>query len=86
MPLKQLADKAIDQISGSISAALSDDERARVSHIVEQAIIDAVSQLHVRYEGVVKAQTGPEADTAHKIAEEMRQAQTALIANLSAMR
>lgn len=86
MPLKQLADDAVEQISESISASLSDDERDRVSKIVEQAITNAVRHMHERYEGVVKVQTGPEADTAHKIAEEMRKAQSVLISNLCAMR
>ena len=86
MPLKQLADAAVEKIARTVSASLSDDERAQVSQIVEQAIIDAVTHVHERYEDVVKVQSGPEADTAHKIAQEMAQARIALVANLSSMR
>ena len=86
MPLKQLADEATAKIADCLPEAPGDDTQAKISTIVEQAIIDAVTHMHDHYADVVRLQSGPEADLAHKIAREMKQAQTALIANLSAMR
>lgn len=86
MPLKKLANDATDKIAECLTESLGAEERAKIAAIVEQAIIDAVEHVHERYEGVVKAQAGPEADIAHKIAQHMKQERTSLVANLSAMR
>jgi hypothetical protein len=86
MPLKKLADDATEKIAQCVPGGLGAEARAQIAAIVEQAIIDAVEHVHERYEGVVKAQAGPEADIAHKIAQHMKQERTAFVANLSAMR
>ncbi len=86
MTLKPIADKAVVQICNTVAAQMSDDERASVSRIVEQAVIDAAVSASKECAGVVKFHTGPEADLAHKIAEQLKLAETALIANLMGMR
>ncbi len=86
MTLKPIADKAVAQICKTVSVPMSDDERASVSRIVEQAVIDAAVRTSQECAGVVKFHTGPEADLAHKIAEKFKQAETALVANLTGMR
>lgn len=86
MPLKKIAENAIDKICEKVLVSLSDDERIAVQRIVEQAIVDATVSATQRCHRIVKQQTGPEADLAHKIAEQMRDAETALIANLMGMR
>lgn len=86
MPLKQLADEATAKIADCLPETPGADTQEQISTIVEQAIIEAVRHVHEHYEGVVRVQSGPEADLAHKIAKEMKQAQTALIANLCALR
>ncbi len=86
MPLKPIADEAVDQISDAISAKLSDAELEHVLKIVEQAVIDSAVSTSQKCAGVVKVHTGNEADLAHKIAEKLKQAETALIANLMGMR
>lgn len=86
MPLKTIAEGAVKQICEQVLVSLSDDERIAVQRIVEQAIVDATVSATQRCHRIVRQQTGPEADLAHKIAEEIRDAETALIANLMGMR
>ena len=86
MPLKKIAENAVDQICEQVLLSLSDDERIAVQRIVEQAIVDATVSATQRCHRIVRQQTGPEADLAHKFAEQIRQAETALIANLMGMR
>ncbi len=86
MTLKPIADKAVDQICKTVAAPMSDDERETVSRIVEQAIIDAAVSASQQCAHVVKFHTGHEADLAHKIAEQLKLKETALIANLMGMR
>lgn len=86
MSLKPIADKAVVQICNTIAAQLSDDEKASISRIVEQVVIDTTASTSKECAGIVKFHSGPEADIAHKIAEELKLAETALIANLMGMR
>ena len=86
MALKSIADEAVVQIGETLLATMSNNERASVSRIVEQAVIDAATSASENCVKVVKFHTGHEADLAHKIAEELQLAETALIANLMGMR
>ncbi len=86
MSLKQLADDAVARVESSIPAALSDAERDAVARIVEQAIIDAVNDVTKRCAAATSRHVGHDADKAHKIAEELKLQQTALISNLEGLR
>ena len=86
MPLKPIAENAVVEIAKVLGTAMSDDQRALVSKIVEQAVIDAAVSTSQKCSDVVKFHSGHEADLAHKLAEELRLAETALIANLMGMR
>ena len=86
MSLKPIADKAVEQICEAVSTPMSNDERESVSRIVEQAVIDAALSTSQQCAHVVKFHAGPEADLAHKIAEQLKLKETALIANLMGMR
>lgn len=86
MTLKPIADKAVEQICKTVSASISDDERKNVSRIVEQAVIDAAISTSQECVSVAKFHAGPEADLAHKIAEQVKLKETALIANLMGLR
>ncbi len=86
MALKPLADNAVTQIENAISANLSDAERDAVARIVEQAIIDAVNDVTKRCAAATSRHVGHDADKAHKIAEELKLQQTALVSNLEGLR
>ena len=86
MPLKNLADDAVIQISQAVSGPISDAETHVISKIIEQALIKAVNQASEQCTSAAVVCCGPEADLAHKIAEEVDRAQYALIANLTSMR
>lgn len=82
MKLKNLAQNAVTEIDKTIPTELSDTESEAIAKIIEDTLIKAVGHTtdSVREAAVVCC--GPEADLAHKIAEEMRLAQRTLIANL----
>jgi hypothetical protein len=86
MTLKSLADEAVAQISKTVSEALTEPETEAISKIIEHALIKAVNQATEKYTSAAVICCGPEADLAHKIAEEVDRAQYALIANLTSMR
>ena len=86
MSLKSLADEAVAQISKTVSDPLTGPETQAISKIVESALIKAVNQASENCTSAAVICCGPEADLAHKIAEEVDRAQYALIANLTSMR
>ena len=86
MSLKSLADEAMTQISKAVSNPLSKEEREAVSRIVQHSLIKAVNQATEKCTTAAVVCCGPEADLAHKIAEEAERAEIALIANLTSMR
>lgn len=83
MAIKQLADNA----AGDIVAALGADtaRSSEISKIVEKALIEAVLDVRTRCVDTVKGCCADE-DMARKIAREIEQKETALVANLSSMR
>jgi hypothetical protein len=86
MTLKHLADDAVAQIKEAMSAPLSQQDTAKISKIIASTLAKAVTQTSRDHTAAAVVCCGPEADIAHKIAEEAERAQQALIANLVAMR
>jgi hypothetical protein len=86
MSLKNLVEKAMRQIESSIENPLSESEGAAVSKIIEGALIEAVNRSTKKCADTAVVCCGPEADLAHKIAEDVERARHALIANLTSMR
>jgi phosphoribosylamine-glycine ligase len=86
MSLKSLADEAMTQISKAVSNPLTKEEADTVSRIIQHSLIKAVNQAAEKCTTAAVVCCGPEADLAHKIAEEAERAEIALIANLTSMR
>ena len=86
MPLNQLADATVKALAGAINADLSDAELTEMRSIVEHALAQSVDQAAARHVEATRAWCGAEADIAHKISETIERANTALKANLSALR
>ena len=86
MSLKKHADNAVKKIESNLAVSLSEDEREAVARIVEQAIIDAVADAGQHFSDATKPHLDADDDKAHKIAEQLRLAQTALLSNLQGLR
>lgn len=86
MSLKRLADNAVDRINKSIEQSLSETELETVSKIIQSALIEAVNESTKSCSNAAVVRCGPEADLAHKIAEDVERARYALLANLTSMR
>ena len=82
MSLKNLADQAVVEIDKSLPEELNEEQTATIARIVENTLIEAVSQTSRSCRDAAVVCCGPEADMAHKIAEEVKLARKALIANL----
>lgn len=64
-----------------------DEEQSKgVLEIIEQAVINAMLEEGERCSNVARVCCSPDLDRAHKIAEQIRRQNQALIANLSSLR
>lgn len=86
MALQPIAELAVQRINETLSVTLSDEDRAKISRIVEQAVIDSAVSASQRCASVVGAHLEHEEDKAHQISERLKKEETALIANLMGMR
>ena len=87
MTLSNTAQDAADEISRLLSSHdLSDEEKGEVMRIVGDSLVRAVEQTAETHRKATLACCGPEADLAHKIADQVERNTRALIANLMAMR
>lgn len=86
MSLEKISKETAFALENAISTDFSEDEREKVSKILKDALIKSVEQTTKSHHEATVICCGPEADLAHKIAEEMALANKALIANLMALR
>ena len=87
MALDKTAQKAARKIDDALADYdLSDEQKQEILKIIEKSIIKTVEETSDMHREATAICCGPEADLAHKIAEEAERKKTALIANLSAMR
>lgn len=84
MDLRNRADKAMQEVRAVVE--LDEGQARELSRIVERAIIDAVREASQRSQSTAQACAEADRDLAYKLAQEIERANTALIANLSAMR
>ena len=86
MTLRSLAEDAVARIGKAVSASLTEQETNAISKIIEETLVRAVNEATQSCSKAAVVCCGPEADMAHKIAEEVDRARIALVANLMSMR
>ena len=86
--IREYADTAAQEIYDALGASPSDDQAKQTLNIIERAVIKAVLDVRSQCVDVANgfAGGGADQDKAHQIAEEIRRANNALIANLSSLR
>lgn len=87
MALMKTALKAARKIEEALDAYdLTEAEREAIMKIIEKSIRKTIDEAAAEHREAIALCCGPDADMAHKIAEEVERRNRALIANLSAMR
>jgi len=86
MSLKSRTDDVTSAVVDLIDGAADPETTKAIAKIVEKALIASYRDCTERNTRVAAACCAEDEDKAHKISEEMRRANTALIANLSGMR
>ena len=84
MSIKQLADNTTKEILKSLANDV--DQSDNIAWIVEKALLTVLREAREGCVDVVNVCCSPDRDLAHKIADELRMKEKALIANLSSLR
>jgi hypothetical protein len=80
MTLRERAESVANTVFRALHTSPSADQAKRATDLIERAIIDVVLEERQRCASVASAHGTPDADLAHKIAEEIRRVDDALIA------
>ncbi len=86
MDFKERAHISARAICEILKVNVDDDTRQRVAEIVEGSMLDAVLENGERYTQLIMRHCAADRDLAHKITEDIRRTQSALVTNLSSMR
>lgn len=86
MSLHKLADEAVVKINKSLEGRLSEPEIEQLTKIVQETLVVAVNESTKQFNNAAVVCCGPEADIAHKIAEDVERARFALLANMTSAR
>ncbi len=79
-------EQAVQAVAEALGATPTPEQAKAAAEVIERAIIDSFRDGAVRSAKVAKDCCAADRDLAHKIADEIHRANTALIANLSSMR
>ncbi len=86
MGFREQADKAVEEIVKAFGAAPTAEQSKVAADIIERTIIESYRDGSERSAEAAMDCCAEDQDLAHKVADEIRRANTALIANLSSMR
>ena len=86
MSLDKISTKTTSEVLDVLEGAVSDAQRNEIAKIIDSGIIDAAVDVRQACADIVRRQIGPDMDMAHKIDDQIRRTQQALIENLKAMR
>lgn len=84
--IREYADIAAKDVYEALGVTPTDKQASETVNIIEQAVIKVALDIRSQCVDLAKGYEGADQDTAHKIAEEIRRTNNALIANLSSLR
>ena len=86
MSFREQADKVTQAATEVLGATPTPEQAKAVADVIERAIIDSYRDAASRCAKVASECCSADRDLAHKVADQIERANTALIANLSSLR
>ena len=86
MSFREQSDKTASAVAEALGTAPTPEQAKAVAELIERAIIDSYQDAASRCATVASECCSEDQDLAHKVADEIRRANIALIANLSSLR
>lgn len=86
MTIKEITEATLVEVSKAVGDKLSPQEMKMLEKSIEKGIIQSALRMSDNCQRFTVRHTGPEADIAHKITEDIDRRREALLANLSGLR
>ena len=86
MTFREQAEQTAQAVAKLLQAESTPEQSKEAAELIERAIIESYRDAAERCATVARECCSADRDLAHKVAEEIRRANTALIANLSSLR
>jgi hypothetical protein len=86
MSFREQADKAAGAVAEALGAAPTPEQAKTAADVIERAIIESYRDAASRCAKVASDCCAGDRDLAHKVSDQIKRANTALIANLSSLR
>lgn len=86
MNLKERSQKAVRDACKALGSDLTDEQESIVVKVIQEAMVDAIRETAAESGKAALECCSHDKDMAHKISEEIKRSQTALIANLDSLR
>ncbi len=86
MSFREQADKAAQAVAEAYGAAVTPEQAKAAADVIERAIVESYRDAAARCAKVASECCAEDRDLAHKVADQIKRANTALIANLSSLR
>jgi len=86
MDLNKRTEKAVQDAGEIIGATLSAGQREALRKVIEEVVIDAMRECAAKCHQAARDCCSHDLDMAQKVAKEVEQAHSALVANLSSLR
>ncbi len=86
MSFREQADKVTQAAAEALGVTPTPEQAKAVADVIERAIIDSYRDAAARCAKVASECCSADRDLAHKVADQIERANTALIANLSSLR
>ena len=86
MSFREQADKAAHAVAEAYGAAPTPEQARAAADVIERAIIESYRDAAAHCAEVASKCCAGDRDMAHKVADQIERANTALIANLSSLR
>ena len=86
MSITERSEAAAEAIFAALQFTPSEEQARSVRELIDQALVNTTLEAGEQATQAAVACCSPDLDTAHKLAEEIRRRQGAVIANLTSMR
>lgn len=84
--IQEITDSTLAEVSSALEGKLSQNEIDSIAKVIEKGILESAVRMSDNCHRMTMRHSGPDADIAHKISEDISRRREALLANLSGLR
>ncbi len=84
--IQEITDSTLAEVGTVLEGKLNQQDIDAIAKVIEKGILESAVRMSDNCHGFTVRHSGPDADIAHKITEDIERRKAALLANLSGLR